>query len=232
MVDKVRSLKLEDTSNGSSLDMFPNEKDPQFDYSSVKGIAFENSDDTIAFGDAGVMKFKDTEVTTAATLKDAVERLRYKDVDLTALTNGYVLTWNNSLNTFELSAPGSASNGVTPPFFMSKAGNAAVGTYLRVGEAVSSNTGMTIVGDNSINKLVISNGNNVASNTVVQIQRRTAVNTFSDITGASITIPAGTYKASLDGLSITLNTDEEISAYVKSGSTLSNAVFGIYIVPV
>lgn len=233
MVDRIRPLKIEDTGTGSALDMFPTEANPAQDYVSVKGVSLEGSNSTLITGDSGTMKFQDIEIAIPATLKDAIERLKQKNVDLTNLFNGYVLTWNTSLNTFELQPSGGAGggSGVTPPFFFSKSGNASVGTYLRVGESVTSNTGMTIVGTNKIVKIVASNGSNVGSNTVVQIQKRTAVNTFVDLAGASITIPSGSYTATISSLSITLGLNEELSAYVKSGSTLDNPIVGVYVIP-
>lgn len=231
-IDKTKPLKIENpTLGGTETDFGPTEVNPVEDHLAAKGIAFENSDDTVVYGDSGVMKFKDTEITAAQTLKDAMERLQYKDVDLTNLTNGYVLTWNNSLNKFELLAVGSASGGVTPPFIFSKSGNASAGTYLRTGEAVTSKTGQIIKGDNVIVEISVSNANNVGSNTVVQIQRRTALNTFSDVAGASVTIPSGTYKGTNSSLTISFGPDEEMSAYVKSGSTLNNPVLVVYLTP-
>ena len=44
MVDKVKPLKIEDTTNGSSLNFAPKEADPFQDYLTAKGISFENND--------------------------------------------------------------------------------------------------------------------------------------------------------------------------------------------
>lgn len=230
-IDKIRPLGMETAADGTEVFPTPTELNPNSDHASVKGVAFENSDNTVVYGDSGVMKFKDTEITAAKTLKDAMERLKYKDVDLTNLTTGYVLTWNNTLSKFELLAVGSASDGVTPPFVFSKSGNAASGTYLRTGEAVTSATGQPIKGSNTIVEIAVSNANVVGTNTVVQIQRRTALATFSDVTGASVTILSGNYKAINSGLSVSFGPDEEMSVYVKSGSTLSNPVLVVYMTP-
>lgn len=70
MVDKVCPLKLEQPGKGTQLDFGPKEADPTEDYLAAKGIAFENSDDTTIRGDAGVMKFKDSDVTVEVTLED------------------------------------------------------------------------------------------------------------------------------------------------------------------
>lgn len=70
MVDKVKPLKIEESTNGTGINFGPKEADPNEDFISVKGIALENSDDTIIRGDSGVMKFKDSDVTTEVTLED------------------------------------------------------------------------------------------------------------------------------------------------------------------
>jgi hypothetical protein len=45
MVDKVKPLKFEDTTSGTEFDVIPTEADPDEDYVSAKGFAFENLDD-------------------------------------------------------------------------------------------------------------------------------------------------------------------------------------------
>lgn len=72
MVDKVKPLKIEDTTSGTEFDMVPTETNPSEDYLAAKGIAFENSDNTTIEGDSGVMKFKDTDVTTQVSLQELV----------------------------------------------------------------------------------------------------------------------------------------------------------------
>lgn len=131
----------------------------------------------------------------------------------------------------ELVNPPGGGSGVTPPFVFSKSGNATVGTYLRTGEAVGSKTGQLIKGLNYIVEVNASNGANAGSTTRIQFQRRTAVSTFSDITGAFVDIPSGTYKGQNTGLSISLGPDEEVSCYVKSGSTLSDPVVTLFLSP-
>lgn len=73
MVDKVKPLKLEDTIDGTEFDMTPTEANPSEDYIAAKGLALENSDDTVIFGDSGQMKFKDTDVTTEVTLEELLD---------------------------------------------------------------------------------------------------------------------------------------------------------------
>lgn len=126
---------------------------------------------------------------------------------------------------------GGGGTGVTPPFTFSKAGNAGPGTYLRTGEAVTSSTGQPIKGLNYLVEMRCTNGSNVGAVTRVQLQRRTAVSTFVDITGAFVDIPIGQFQGESTGLSIVIGPEWEVSAYVVSGSTLNNPVLIFYLVP-
>jgi hypothetical protein len=132
----------------------------------------------------------------------------------------------------EFPAPTSAntSTGVTPGFVFSKDGNTGVGTYLRIGSVVTSDSGHPIIGKNILVRMRATVKNAVATSTVIQLQQRTAVDTRSDIAGAAITIPAGQYKASVT-LAVTLPEDVELCAYNKSGSTLSNVVVNVFLFP-
>ena len=146
--------------------------------------------------------------------------------------NGYGLIYNNITSLWEAKAVGTSSSGVTPPFTFSKSGFCIVGGYLYVGQVVSSKTGEPIAGSNYLVKLSVSNSTNVAANTTLQLQRRTAVATFVDIAGAFIVIPAGNYKAnSVLATPIAIGPDWELSCYNKSGSTLNDGVFYMYLVP-
>ncbi len=122
------------------------------------------------------------------------------------------------------------SPGVTPGFVFAKDGNCTVGSYLRIGAVITSDAGHPIIGKNKLVRIRITAASAVGSNTVVQIQRRTAVGTRSDIAGASITIPAGQYSASAT-FDIALGTDPELCAYNKSGSTLQNVVMNVFLFP-
>lgn len=73
MVDKIKPLKIEDGTSGTEIDMAPTESNPAEDYIAAKGVAFENSDDTTIRGDSGVMRFKDTEVTSEVSLEDLLQ---------------------------------------------------------------------------------------------------------------------------------------------------------------
>jgi hypothetical protein len=122
--------------------------------------------------------------------------------------------------------------GVTPGFIFSKDGSCGVGTYLRIGSVVTSDAGHPIIGKNRLITIRISAQSNVGSNTTVQIQKRTARTTRTDIAGASITIPSGNYTASVTfDPPIVLPDNVELCAYNKSGSTLSNAVMNVFLYP-
>jgi hypothetical protein len=106
MADKIKPLKIENPAlGGTETDMFPTEANPTEDLASVKGIAFEDSDNTQIIGDSGVMKFKDTVITTNVSLEDLAEKIKLKDVVLALLVEGYILAYNQSLDRFELKAP-------------------------------------------------------------------------------------------------------------------------------
>lgn len=76
MVDKVKPLKIENPAlGGTELDLFPREADPSEDYLSAKGVALEDNDNTVIFGDSGIMKFQDTDEITPLTLSDLANRL-------------------------------------------------------------------------------------------------------------------------------------------------------------
>lgn len=122
------------------------------------------------------------------------------------------------------------SPGVTPGFVFSKDGTCGVGTYLRIGSVISSDSGHPIIGKNKITRIRATNVNAVASNTVIQFQERTARLTRSDIAGASITIPSGAYNASVD-IDVSLPVDVELCCYNKSGATLSNVVVNVFLFP-
>lgn len=87
MVDKVKPLKIETDADGTEIDFVPTEADPTEDFVAVKGIALENSDDTTIRGDAGVMKFKDSDVTTEVSLQDLVSGSTPEHGDLVGLAD-------------------------------------------------------------------------------------------------------------------------------------------------
>lgn len=115
----------------------------------------------------------------------------------------------------------------------SRSGSRVAGDYLlTAGGAVSSNSGQIIPGSSLLSKVGVSVSSAIAgSGAVFQLQQRTAVGTFVDIVGASVTIPVGQYQAVASSLGIQLSADTEISAYLKSGGTSVNPVLTVLAVP-
>lgn len=113
-------------------------------------------------------------------------------------------------------------------FVMSKSGATPVSTYLRIHEVPTSQTGQILLGSPLLTGFVVSTTQVVAHDTRVQLQRRTGQATFADIPNAYVDILAGNYKGQRTGLGIQIGPDDEISAYVSSGDTLSNPVLTGY----
>jgi hypothetical protein len=132
-----------------------------------------------------------------------------------------------------LSSRTGGGGGVTPFYQYSRAGTLlTAGTYLNVGTISSGVVGQLVTGTNKIVRIAITTSAAVGTAPAVfQIQRRTGVTTFSDIAGANISIPVSSYKANLLlSTPVSLNADEEISAYIKSGSP-SNPLLLIFVTP-
>lgn len=233
MVDRVRFLKIEEPPYDDDMGL-PTEADPSEDYGVMAGIIFLDDDNIFIDGVSGVsgyLRFKDKDTNTIFTLRDLGKRLNRVNVSDTTPVNGQALIYDSSVSAWKPAIPGSVTNGVLPPFIFSKAGNAGTGTYLRTGEAITSNTGQIIKGSNTISQISVSNGSNVATTTRVQLQRRTGVNTFVDVASGFVDITSGTYSGTVSGLSVAWGPDWEMSAYVKSGSTLDNPVLVVYLLP-
>lgn len=122
-------------------------------------------------------------------------------------------------------------SGVTPPFLFSRGGNLPTGTWFKIGDVVSSQTGQPIAGNNKIVKISLTNYNTVLNTTRVQIARRTSRTTWEDVSGAYIDILANGYKADRSGMSVVLPTNAELGAYVDTGSALKDAVMEVYLIP-
>lgn len=111
------------------------------------------------------------------------------------------------------------ASGVTPPFFFGRVSGGGAGTYLTINGIATNKVGQIVRGSNTLVGMTVTTSANVTgANAVIQIQQRTALNTFVDIAGASITILVGAYSATAI-LAVSLPANVEISAYIKSGST-------------
>jgi hypothetical protein len=127
------------------------------------------------------------------------------------------------------------ATGVTPPFLFSRQGATGNSSYLQVGNVFSNQAGQVIPGTNKIVKITITTSQAYNQAQTVQIQTRTGVSTFVDLSGAAITIPGdnSTYSVTyIPATPITLPTNAEISAYLKTGNGIQNAVLLVYVVPV
>lgn len=83
MVDKVKPLKIEDTTSGTELDMFPRETNPANDYLASKGLALENSDASlIDLNGSGEVQITDPVVGTK-TADDLQSTARVSSNDTT-----------------------------------------------------------------------------------------------------------------------------------------------------
>jgi len=122
-------------------------------------------------------------------------------------------------------------NGVVPPFFFSRGGSNPVGTYLKTGDVITSETGQIIVGSNTAVKIVVSNYNLLSNTTRIQFVERTTRTTWSEITALYIDIPSGNYKYQLEGLSIALPENVELGCYIKSGSNMNDTIVGLFAIP-
>jgi len=138
-------------------------------------------------------------------------------------------TTSNGVWMYQLA--GKQTGGVTPPFIFSFAGGANIGTYLRSGSVPTSDTGQVLKGTNRIVEIHVSSKAVVASNSTIQFQRRSAVSTRSDISGAFVTLPTGQYKGSSGPLNIIIGPDWEMACYTSLGS-FSSPVVVLYLEPV
>lgn len=72
MADKVKPLKIENpATGGTDTDMTPREMSPSADYAAVKGIAFENNDNSLLdLNGSGELQAKDSYFTTSTAIVD------------------------------------------------------------------------------------------------------------------------------------------------------------------
>ena len=131
MVDKVKPLKIEDTTDGTELDMAPTEANPSEDYLASKGLALENLDTLLIDADSGEIQFTDTVSGT----KKVSDLLDAEQEDFDPQTSGLTSTKTGPAIR-ELAAD--ISQTASPPYSWGRAGNLSTNTWLR-NEGVSSN---------------------------------------------------------------------------------------------
>ncbi len=124
-------------------------------------------------------------------------------------------------------------SGVSPGFIFSKSGGAGNGAYLATGAVLTDKTGQLIKGTNYITQISVSSSANQtnASGATIQLQRRTALNTFVDITGATVTVPQGSFSANNTGLSIAVGPDWEICCYNSGPGNFTDPVVTLFLAP-
>ena len=153
---------------------------------------------------------------------------------ISAPLDGKIIQYNASLGLWTQSNGSFVPSGVTPPFIFSKDGAVGVGTYLRVGNVVSSQGGYIIRGNNTIVGLTLTTSQVYNVTTVVKIQRRTGVATFVDIAGCTVSITGNNIMYSNTvtfATPIAIGPDWELCAVNASGTTLQNAVLCLYVQP-
>lgn len=126
--------------------------------------------------------------------------------------------------------------GVSPFYQFTTNGALGQGSYLSVGQVPSNQVGALVPGTNHITKMAITTSQLVNFAATLQVQIRTGLGTFSDISGAALTIPGGNtaYKANIVfGSPIAIGPDVEISVYYKSGggTSLQNPVVLVFVQP-
>lgn len=184
---------------------------------------------TTPFDETGTT-FPSGTIESQTAIVEAMDRLKGKAVDLTNLTMGYVLTWNNTNNRFELQAVGALSNSIVQVATFGKQGSVSSGSYLRIGE-ISSQTGWAYRGAAKIVAIYAETISNVSSNSTFQVVERTAVGTYADISGATCVISSGGYYGSNDPLAINLTSGRSLLVKLSSGSGVSSANVTVFMVP-
>lgn len=127
-----------------------------------------------------------------------------------------------------------ASGNVTPPFIFSYPGSLGANSYMQVGGVNSNQAGQIIQGSNNIIGITITTSQVYNANQTIQLQVRSGVSTRTDISGAAVTIIGDNahYSATITfSTPIAIGPNAEISAYLKSGNGISNAVLAIYVAP-
>lgn len=216
MVDKVRPLKIEKSGEGTEIDPFPTETDPSEDYLASKGLALENSDSTVIYGDSGVMKFKDTEKTTPHSLDNLLDA-EFEDFDPTGTS---LISTKTGPAIRELAAGG--GTGASPGFSFGRSGNVTAGAYLN-NESVPSNiTGRPVDLDSSkITQISVSN--ETANTFEIAIEEHDGT-TYTELAVISLVAQ----RSKKQTYSVNITSGKEVAAKVKSGSC-KNPMVTVYV---
>lgn len=126
-----------------------------------------------------------------------------------------------------------ANGNVTPPFIFSFAGSLGTSSYLQVGNVNSNQAGQIIQGSNYIVGMTITTSQVYNMNQTIQLQVRSGVSTRTDISGAAVTIIGDNAHFSATivfSTPIAIGPNAELSAYLKTGNGIDNAVLAVYVV--
>lgn len=201
MADKVKPLKIENPAlGGSETDPFPTEADPNEDYITGKGFAFENNDNRLLdLSASGNIQFKDATESSYVELYK-LRRAQYCLFDNTS--NGFTAT--NEQDAIEEARDTAVGKARFAMLFVHN-GTVGAGTWLGFSELVPSNTtplvvpvaaklkelAMSFKGANVDGVLkIFKNGTTDPTHVVASITF-TNENTYKLVTGLDIDLVAG-----------------------------------------
>lgn len=212
MVDKVKPLKLEDSTSGTELNFLPTEVDPSEDYIAGKGFAFENLD-TVYFKKSGSdIVVKDLTLGTEYTLN----ALR------TALSNSFDNTTNSFVATNVQAAIEEArdtAQGLARATVVAGYGGQAKGKYLEFFKGLSSDTSPYVFSEDATIKAVSCSFSATPIGTIILYINSIQIDVY--------TMTALTYVES--GLSFNVNAGDKMSLFGDNNgsTTLSNPCFSV-----
>ena len=141
MVDKVKPLKIEDSTSGTQINFAPKESNPFEDYLAAKGISLRNLDTFLIDDDGSEIQFTDPTNGTKkiSDLLDAEqEDFDPGATDLTSTKTGPAIRELRGLITTSAS----------PGFSWGRSGNLSSGTWLLNDNVSSNRAGRTVSFDN------------------------------------------------------------------------------------
>lgn len=107
------------------------------------------------------------------------------------------------------------------------------GSYLYIGSNLTSDCGFPLNAVTYVSAISVTNQKSMVAgkSATFRLQKRIAENVFTDIIGSDVTIPAGSYKATINGLLLQLNTGDELCAYRingDGGGNVNGCVYNAY----
>ena len=105
----------------------------------------------------------------------------------------------------------------------------AVGSYLSIGSVASSAASLVIPGPFRVVALSVTNSGVLLTATTFQVMQRTAVSTYSAVSGLSVTIASSNYTNTATGLNVFFSATAELAVKVSAGVSVSSTVFTLWI---